>query len=126
MILITTDPISITTLRGKLPIAAHCGAAVWFEGVVRNQNDGHPVTAIEYECYASMAEAELGKIATEAQQRWPIDDILVAHRYGCLAVGEISLVIGCSSPHRAEAFMAVQYIVDELKQRVPIWKREMG
>lgn len=125
MILITTEPISIDTLRARLPIAARCGAVVWFEGVVRNHNDGHRVSAIDYECYASMAEAELTKIIAEAKQRGPIDAILIAHRYGQLAVGEVSLVVGCTSPHRAEAFMATQYIIDQLKRRVPIWKREM-
>jgi len=100
------------------------GAAVLFVGTVRDRNDGRPVTGIRYEAYVEMAEAELGRIVAEASARWGTDRIAVVHRIGELAVGEASVAIAVSAPHRAASFEACRYIIDELKARVPVWKRE--
>jgi len=122
---LTKERISLELLKRQLPVAGECGASVWFEGVVRNHNDGKRVEGIEYECYEAMARRELETIVAEMQKRWPIDNVRVAHRIGFLEVGETSLVVGVASPHRKEAFEAIQYFIDELKKRVPIWKKEI-
>ncbi|MBM4193615.1 MAG: molybdenum cofactor biosynthesis protein MoaE [Gemmatimonadetes bacterium] len=100
------------------------GAIAVFVGTVRDVNDGRPVTAIEYSAYGPMAERELERILEEACASAPALRAVVEHRIGLLAVGEASVVIAVSHPHRAEALRAVETIIEELKQRVPIWKRE--
>ena len=101
-----------------------CGAVLHFLGVVRNENEGRTVTAIDYECYEPMAHRELLKIAQEAKEQWGVHTIKVIHRIGRLLVGETSLWVEVASPHRREALLALQYVIDELKKRVPIWKKE--
>ena len=103
---------------------AGAGAVATFVGVVRDVNAGAAVTGIEYEAYASMADRELATILGEAAARWPGVRIAARHRTGYLAVGEPSVGVAASSPHRAPAFDACRYVVEELKRRVPIWKRE--
>jgi adenylyltransferase/sulfurtransferase len=93
-------------------------------GVVRNQNDGRKVTGLEYEVYQGMAEKTLTAIAMEASHRWGTDRITVIHRVGDLQIGEVSTAVGVATPHRGDAFEASRYILEELKQRLPIWKRE--
>ena len=100
------------------------GAVLLFWGIVRNQNEGRAVTGLEYEAYAEMAEHKLGEIIHEARSRWAVGEISAVHRIGTLAIGEASVGIAVASPHRAEAYEASRYIIEELKQRVPIWKRE--
>jgi molybdopterin synthase catalytic subunit len=100
------------------------GAAILFVGTVRNVNDGRPVTGIEYTAYVAMAERELRAIAHEASARFGTSDIVVEHRIGQLTLGEASVVIAVAHPHRAPAYEASRYIIEELKRRVPIWKRE--
>jgi molybdopterin synthase catalytic subunit len=100
------------------------GATLLFLGTVRDQNDGRPVRAVRYDAYLSMAEEVLAAIAAEAAARAGTDRIAVAHRTGELPVGEISVAIALSSPHRAEAFEACRYIIEEIKRRLPIWKEE--
>jgi molybdopterin synthase catalytic subunit len=95
-----------------------------FWGVVRNENDGREVNGLEYEAYAGMAEAKLREIVAEAAQRWSVGEIAVVHRIGKLNVGEASVGIAVAAPHRAEAYEASRYMIEELKRRVPIWKRE--
>jgi molybdopterin synthase catalytic subunit len=124
-ILITTEVITRADMRARWAIDSGDGAALWFEGIVRDANEGRPVTGIEYTCYASMARREIGAILAEVCERWPITAWCFAHRIGTLAVGEVSLIVGMSAPHRAETFAAMQYCIDELKQRVPIWKKEL-
>jgi molybdopterin synthase catalytic subunit len=92
--------------------------------VVRNENEGRGVAHLEYQAYAEMAERKLREIADEAIARWGTGDIRVLHRVGRLEVGEASVGIAVASPHRAEAFEACRYVIDELKKRVPVWKRE--
>jgi molybdopterin synthase catalytic subunit len=100
------------------------GAAILFLGVVRNHNEGREVGHLEYDAYAEMAERTLREIAQEARQRWYTGHIAVVHRIGRLEVGEVSVAIAVSSPHRGDSYEASRYIIEELKQRVPIWKRE--
>ena len=102
----------------------HNGAAVLFVGTVREENDGAPVTGLDYSAYASMAEAELAAIALEAAERWSTEDIAIEHRVGALELGDASVVIAVGHAHRGEAYEASRYIIEELKQRLPVWKRE--
>ncbi len=100
------------------------GAVATFTGVVRDTNAGSAVTGIEYEAYATMADRELAAILAEAAERWPGVRAAARHRVGYLAVGEPSVAVAVSSARRAPAFAACRYVVEELKARVPVWKRE--
>jgi molybdopterin synthase catalytic subunit len=100
------------------------GAAVLFVGAVRNVNDGRAVTGIEYAAYAAMAERELRAIAEETTRAFGTEDIVVEHRLGRLELGEASVVIAVAHPRRTQAYDASRYLIEELKRRVPIWKRE--
>jgi molybdopterin synthase catalytic subunit len=100
------------------------GAVLLFLGVVREVNDGRSVTGIEYSAYESMAEAELASIAREAAERFGTSDIAIEHRLGDLALEEASVGIAVAHPHRGVAYDASRWIIEELKRRVPIWKRE--
>lgn len=122
------------SLVGRAPVdlcalvteVAHAGAGAiaTFVGVVRDVNAGAAVTGIEYEAYGAMADRELRAILAEAEARWAGVRLAARHRVGFLAVGEASVAVAASSPHRAPAFDACRYVVEELKRRVPIWKRE--
>jgi molybdopterin synthase catalytic subunit len=100
------------------------GALLLFLGVVRDRNEGRPVESVRYEAYREMAESELRAIAGEAVERWPLGRVAVVHRLGELPVGEASVAVAISSGHRAEAFDAARWIMEELKVRAPIWKHE--
>ena len=100
------------------------GAAVLFVGAVRNVNDGRAVTGIEYAAYGAMAERELRAIADEAARAFGTEDIVVEHRLGRLDLGEASVVMAVAHPRRAQAYDASRFLIEELKRRVPIWKRE--
>lgn len=100
------------------------GAVVLFLGTVRDVNDGRAVTGIEYSAYISMAQRELATIIEEAAARIGCSDIAVEHRVGELRVGECSVAIAAAHPHRGLAFDGTRYVIEELKRRVPIWKRE--
>lgn len=100
------------------------GAVVSFIGRVRSSSRGKTVLSMEYETYDEMARKQLQKIAEEASVRWSLTDCTVVHRYGSVAIGEASIVIAAASPHRHEAFQAVQFIIDTVKEKVPIWKKE--
>jgi molybdopterin synthase catalytic subunit len=100
------------------------GAVILFAGAVRDLNDGRAVTGIEYRAYEAMARQELDAIITEAAERFSTRDIVVEHRLGELETGELSVVIAVSHAHRAEAYAASRFVIEELKKRVPIWKRE--
>ena len=103
-----------------------CGAQVVFSGTVRDHAEGRRgVTQLDYEVYAEAAERRLAAIATEARQRWPmVGRIALSHRFGTLQVGECSVVVVVSAPHRDAAFEASRWCIDTLKATVPIWKRE--
>jgi molybdopterin synthase catalytic subunit len=102
------------------------GAVVTFLGAVREENDGHRVTLLEYEAYASMAIAEMRRIKEELERELSGVRVAVHHRVGSLVVGELAVVCAASAPHRAEAFAACRALIDRVKARVPIWKREHG
>jgi molybdopterin synthase catalytic subunit len=103
-----------------------CGGIVIFCGTVRDFSDGRPgVTALDYEVYPEHAISRLEKVAGSALQRWPmVGRLALLHRVGHLEVGQVSVVVAASTPHRAEAFDAARYCIDTLKHTVPIWKRE--
>jgi molybdopterin synthase catalytic subunit len=96
-----------------------------FIGTVRNATKSKTVVQLEFEAYEKMALAEMGKIAEQACSKWPVKKLLIHHRTGVLAVGEIPVVIAVSAAHRAAAFEACRYVIDTLKQTVPIWKKEI-
>jgi molybdopterin synthase catalytic subunit len=101
------------------------GATVVFTGVVRNHADGRPVVGLDYEAYEEQAIAALAALAALIAQKWPeARAVWMEHRVGSLGVGEPSVVVAVSAPHRAEAFDAARYGIDELKATVPIWKKE--
>jgi molybdopterin synthase catalytic subunit len=100
------------------------GAVCLFVGVVRNENGGRPVSRLEYEAYEEMALPLMEEIARETLARWPITRVEMVHRLGTLSIGEPSVAVAVTSPHRAEAFEACRHAIDALKARVPIWKKE--
>ena len=102
------------------------GACVVFEGIVRDHHQGKRVESIFYDAYRPMAEKEIAKIVDDIHTRFTQVAAAVTHRLGLLKVGEASIVIACSSPHRGEAFEACRMIIDRFKQTVPIWKKERG
>jgi molybdopterin synthase catalytic subunit len=123
MIELTTSEIRPDELREKLfdPAAgAYCG----FEGWIRNENEGQAVLRLEYEAYEPLALSEGRKILQEARERFPHLQAHCAHRTGMLEIGECAVWVGVSAPHRDEAFQACRYIIDQLKVRLPIWKKE--
>jgi molybdopterin synthase catalytic subunit len=123
MIEITTAAIDPAGLREQLfdPAAgAYCG----FEGWIRNENEGQSVLRLEYEAYEPLALTEGERILAEAQQRFPHLRAHCVHRTGMLEIGECAVWVGVSAPHRDEAFQACRYIIDQLKVRLPIWKKE--
>ena len=121
--LVTEDAIDpARMLSGALSPAD--GAALLFWGVVREQNDGRAVSQLEYSAYGPMAEREMLRIAHEARERFGTGAIHVVHRVGRLEIGEASVAIAVASPHRGEAYEASRYVIEQLKQRVPVWKRE--
>lgn len=95
-----------------------------FTGVVRNHNEGRDVGHLDYHAYPEMAEQTLREIAAEAREKYAVGTISVIHRIGRLEIGEVSVAIAVASPHRGDAFGASRYVIEELKKRVPIWKRE--
>jgi molybdopterin synthase catalytic subunit len=116
-------PIDATALVTAVVGPAN-GAILLFLGVVRDVNDGRGVTGIEYSAYAAMAARELTAIASEAAARFAVTDLAIEHRLGELAIGEASVGIAVAHGHRAEVYEVSRWVIEELKRRVPIWKRE--
>lgn len=102
-----------------------CGGIDVFIGTVRNTTKGKTVVRLEFEAYEIMAVSEMKKIAEQAFEKWPLHKVVVHHRTGVLQVGEVPVVIAVAATHRAAAFDACRYIIDTLKQTVPIWKKEI-
>lgn len=102
------------------------GGIVVFEGVVRDNARGKQVRYLEYDVYPEMAIQQIRAIVAEAQQRWRVERVAVAHRIGRLEIGETSVIVVVATPHRGEAFEACRYIIDTLKTTVPIWKKEVA
>jgi len=101
------------------------GAVALFYGVVRNESEGRRVLHLEYDAYPSMAVKKMREVAQEVRGRWPITEIAIAHRIGRLEIGETSLLVAVSAPHRREAFEACHWAVDRIKQVAPVWKKEV-
>jgi molybdopterin synthase catalytic subunit len=116
------EPIDVTSLAER---SRADGAVCLFVGVVRDENRGRTVLHLEYEAYEEMALPLMEAIAAETARRFPVTGVRVVHRLGRLEVGEASVVIAVSSPHRAEAFAACRFAIDTLKAQVPIWKKEL-
>ena len=120
---ITADPIDAGSVLPHVG-ASGDGAIALFLGVVREHNDGRAVSGMRYEAYPAMAARVLADIAQEAGAQWSTDRIAVVHRTGELAIGEASIAIAVSTPHRAEAFEACRFIIEAVKERLPVWKHE--
>jgi molybdopterin synthase catalytic subunit len=119
---LTADPLDLSTLVAQLSSPDH-GAIASFVGTVRNHHGGREVLRLEYSAYAPMAEAECTRIVSEAESRWPVA-VALQHRIGALEIGDPAVAIAVGSAHRDEAFLACRYVIEELKRRVPIWKKE--
>jgi molybdopterin synthase catalytic subunit len=121
MVGLTREPIDAGALTAA---TASDGAVCLFLGVVRNENGGRPVRHLEYEAYEEMALPLMEQIAAETRRRWPVTDVRIVHRLGRLEIGEASVAIAVTAPHRGAAFEACRYAIDTLKATVPIWKKE--
>jgi molybdopterin synthase catalytic subunit len=119
---LTADPIRMADLVAQVAAPDRGGIAT-FLGTVRDHHAGRGVVRLEYQAYGPMAEAECSRIVAEAEGRWPCC-VALRHRTGPVEIGEISVGIAVGASHRGEAFEACRYVIEELKQRVPIWKRE--
>ena len=123
MITLTRDPIDHHALTEHVRRPG-CGAVVTFLGTVRDLTDGQVTVALDYEAYSGMAEKKMAEIEQETRERWPVGEIMMVHRLGRLAVGEVSVAVDVSCPHRHQAFEACRHAIDRLKELVPIWKKE--
>jgi len=120
---VTTDVLSIDEAYDAVRRPG-CGAVALFIGTVRDHHDGKKVTKISYSAFKEMAEKEFAAIAAEAEKRWKVGAVYIAHRTGALQIGDASVVIAVSSAHRAEAFEGCRYAIETLKKMAPIWKEE--
>ena len=118
------SPISLDALLAEVSAPA-CGGTCVFLGTVRDGPEEQGVTAIEYSAYEEMVEGELGRIVAEVRERWSGARVAVRHRLGRIPVGEASIAIVTAAPHRAQAFEACRYVIEEVKRRVPVWKKEL-
>lgn len=122
---LTDDPIDAPALVRRV-MRPSDGAYVLFEGVVRNHHEGRTVESIFYDAYRPMAEKEIEAIVRTVETLFPEVAVSVVHRLGQLVVGDASIAIVAAAPHRAEAFEACRMIIDRIKEKVPIWKKERG
>jgi len=123
MFRITSTPLDPDALRREM-LDLRAGGFVTFEGRVRSRNEGLEVRALEYEAFRELAEKEGERVLAEARDKFAVLSAACAHRVGTLQLGDLAVWVGVTAEHRAEAFGACQYIIDELKRRVPIWKKE--
>ncbi len=122
---LTAAPIDEAALLARRTLTAGMGAVVYFAGVVRGAEDGHAIRAIEYEAFRPMVEHQFELIFRQLEQRWPVESVRLVHRLGEVRVGEPSLWVEVVAPHRGEAFAACQFLIDEMKRLVPIWKKPL-
>lgn len=120
---LTREPIDAAALLAAVGDPG-LGGTVLFVGSVRRGEDDGPVTAIEYSAYEAMAETEIDRILADAVARWPGVRLGVRHRLGMVGTGEASVAVAAAMPHRAEAFEAARHVIEEIKRRLPVWKRE--
>jgi molybdopterin synthase catalytic subunit len=123
MIRLTRDPIDHQALTETVRRPA-CGAVVLFLGTVRDLTGDKVTVALDYDAYPDMAEKKLAEIEADVRRRWPVGEVALVHRLGHLEVGDVSVAVAVSCPHRAEAFAACRHAIDRLKELVPIWKKE--
>lgn len=121
---VVDGPLEGLDLEGDVRTEAD-GAVILFRGVARRFSRGRDVVHLEYEAYAEMAEKMMAQIGDEMKARWPITNVAIVHRTGVLEIGQASVAIAVSAPHRGEAFAATEYAIDRLKEIVPIWKKEI-
>jgi molybdopterin synthase catalytic subunit len=122
---VTTEPLSADALADAVTVP-EAGGVVVFLGVVRNNNAGRSVVALDYEAHVPMAEAKMKEIGEAVYRRWPdVEQVAMAHRIGRLGIGDASVIIAVSAAHRHRAFEACHFAIDRLKETVPIWKREI-
>ena len=124
-LLITAEPIDETVLVAQRVLSSGMGAVVHFLGVVRATEEGAQISAIEYEAFQRMAEHQFHLLFDEMEKRWPIESVRLVHRVGRVNVSVPSLWVEVIAPHRGEAFAACQWLIDEMKRVVPIWKKPM-
>ena len=122
---ITTERIDEAALLSKRRMSDGVGAVVSFLGVVRGTEEERSISAIEYEAFLRMAEHQFSRLFDQMEQRWPIEAVRLVHRIGVIQVNEPSLWVEVVAPHRGEAFAASQWLIDEMKRVVPIWKRPL-
>lgn len=124
-LIISGDPIDEPALVAAREMSAGMGAAIYFAGVVRGAEGAQPISAIEYEAFQKMAEHQFHLLFDEMERRWPIESVRLVHRVGVVRVSEPSLWVEVIAPHRGEAFAASQWLIDEMKRVVPIWKKPL-
>ena len=125
-LLLTTDPIDEVGLTRLRPSSTTCGAALIFNGIVRGEESGATISGLHYEAFEQMAIHQFERLFDALASRWPqVESLRLVHRTGPVPVGETSLWLEIRSPHRAEAFAAGQWLIDEMKRVVPIWKRSL-
>ena len=120
---LTPGPIDEAALLARRTMSPGMGAGVTFLGVVRQDEAGERISALDYEGFERMVRHQFELIFAEVEQRWPIESVRLVHRLGVVRVNEASLWVEVLAPHRAEAFAACQYLIDEMKRLVPIWKK---
>lgn len=124
MIFLTDSPIDLPAVLAHVQ-APGAGAVDVFIGTVRDNTRQKAVVRLDYEAYAPMALKKMEELAAEARRRWPVEALAMVHRVGVLQIGEAAVVIAVATPHRAEAFAACRWLIDTLKETVPIWKKEV-
>ena len=122
-LVISAEPIDEASLVAKRKMSDGMGAAVYFTGVVRGTEEEQVIKAIDYESFHQMAEHQFNLLFDEMEKRWPIESVRLTHRLGVVRVNEPSLWVEVIAPHRGEAFAACQWLIDEMKRVVPIWKK---
>ena len=122
MAFLSGAPLDLATLVARVE-APDRGAVTSFLGLVRDHHGGRGVTRLEYSAYGPMAEAECARIVSEAEARWPVR-VALEHRIGALEIGDAAVAIAAAAAHREEAFTACRFVIEEVKRRVPIWKKE--
>jgi molybdopterin synthase catalytic subunit len=125
VIALTHEPIDYDALTTSVR-SPHCGAVCLFLGTVRDLTGDIVTIALDYDAYPAMAEKKLAEIEQRVRDQWPVGEIAIVHRLGTLDVGEVSVAVAVSCPHRAQAFDACRFAIDTLKELVPIWKKDRG
>jgi len=121
-LIITTEPINEAALLAGRQLSDGMGAVVYFLGIVRGEEEGKRISAIEYEAFEKMVKHQFDLLFDEIERRWPVESVRLVHRVGVVRVNEPSLWVEIVAPHRGEAFAACQWLIDEMKRVVPIWK----